>query len=82
MYLYEILIRLTSNGIQGAHYIQAVDQTDPFTGQSSQVIGPAQPIDLETELDGYLSQALTTALAHNTALQAQVASLQAQLNGE
>ena len=79
-YLYEVLIRLTASGVQGAHYAMAVETVDPFTNQASVQIGPATPIPLDsTMLSDLLGDATAVALAENAALQAQVSYLQAQL---
>lgn len=83
-YPYEILLRLSRNGVTGAHVVFAADVKNPLTDEVQTAIGNAEPLSLADgqaglSLASVLGEATTTALQSAEKAQAELSAVKAQL---
>ena len=83
-YPYEVLIRLSRDGIVGAHVVFAADLKNPLTDEVQTAIGNAEPLAVADgqaglSLAAVLGEATTTALQSAEKAQAELATVKAQL---
>lgn len=78
-YFYELLVRGSASGITGAHVRYAADSVNSLTGEVRTDEGPAQPLNLSTELPDLVGELAASALVENETLRMQIQQLQQQL---
>jgi len=83
-YPYEILLRLSRDGVTGAHVVFAADMENPLTGEVQTAIGHAEPLAVADgqaglSLAAVLGEATATALQSAEKAQADLAAVKAQL---
>lgn len=83
-YPYEVLIRLSRDGIVGAHVVFAADLKNPLTDEVQTAIGNAEPLAVADgqaglSLAAVLGEAATTALQSAEKAQAELSAVKAQL---
>lgn len=82
-YAYEVLIRMSATGVQGAHVVFAADMENPLTGEVTTAIGNAEPLGLAEgqaglSLSGVLGSAAANALLDREAAIAAAAAAEAE----